>query len=508
MVSYPLSRRFVLGALLGAAASGTRAFAASPTGPESPFSFAWLEDKARRSASMPFRPAPVQNPAVLDRLDYDAHWKIRFRDEVAPLVGGMPLEFFHVGKYAREPVRIFMIGNGMQREVHYSEDFFTMPASSPAHELGEDAGFAGLRLMRPGGKPDWISFLGAAYFRCDGPDAQYGMSARGIAIDVGTMKTEEFPRFASFWVGEAERPDEDAVIYAELDGPSVTGAYRIGAKRSETVQYCNIEARLFFRTGVERLGIAPLTSMFWYSELNRAEGIDWRPEIHDSDGLAVFTGSGERLWRPLRNPSRVTVASFVDENPRGFGLAQRDRSFENYQDDGVFYNRRPSTWVAPMGNWGRGAVQLLEIPTADETFDNIVAYWTPERQPAAGDALSYDYRLEWRERDPEPGEVGRTVATWRGAGGIPGHLRPVGIHKYVIDFAGGKLATPQNGVELSVVASGGTLSQQSVRPVVSTDRWRAIFDLEVDPKQPVELRVYLHKGGEPLTETWTLLAEG
>lgn len=514
MVGYGFNRRFVLAALIGAASSGLSRTAAAQLAAQSgaaatPFSFDLLQAEARREAAMPFVPPPVVSPDVLDRLTYDEHWKIVFRPDAAPVVNGMPVQFFHMGKYARDPVRMHLIDGAMAQEIVYSEDFFTMPATSPAHDLGAGAGFAGLRFQRPGGEPDWIAFLGASYFRCDGPERQYGLSTRGLAIDTGTMKTEEFPRFKAFWIGPPEQADEDAVVYAQLDSPSVTGAYRIGIRQTpEGPQRTAVAARIYFRTGVERLGVAPLTSMFWYSELNRTQGADWRPEIHDSDGLAILTGSGERIWRPLRNPDRVTVSSFIDQSTRGFGLAQRDREFTSYEDDGVFYNRRSSTWVTPTSDWGPGAVQLLEIPTADETFDNIVAYWTPATQPAAGDALSYDYTLDWVERDPAPGDVARTVGSWRGVGGVPGQPRPEGQHKYVIDFSGGRLSSVAGDVEISVTASSGTVTGASVRPVVGQPRWRGIFDLAADPKQAVDLRVYLHVGGEPVTETWTLLAEG
>ncbi|WP_245943902.1 glucan biosynthesis protein [Acuticoccus kandeliae] len=505
-------RSAVAGLLATALPWGGRAFAATQgqvqLGRAMPFTFETLIENARHAARMPNPVVTVPYPDVLDRIGYDEHWQIRFREDAAPLVGNLPLQFFHLGRYAREPVRINLIQDGQSRQVLYTESLFDMPDDSPAHELGPEAGFAGLRLMRPGNKPDWISYLGASYFRADGPEGQYGLSARGLAINTGLSAPEEFPRFSEFWVGDGERDGEDVVIFARLDSPSVTGAYRFGVQRVPD-QHCNIESRLFFRNGVERLGIAPLTSMYWYSETNRPSATDWRPEIHDSDGLAIHTGSGERLWRPLRNPKRVTTTSFIDNNPRGFGLVQRDRDFHNYQDDGVFYNRRPSAWIKPNGDWGDGAVQLVEIPTGDETFDNIVAYWTPAVQPSAGDELAFDYTLEWRERDPKPDAVGYAVSTWRGDGGIPGQPLPEGVTKYVIDFAGGPLDDLKDGAELSVDSSGGTIIRPSIRPVVGEKRWRAIFDLEADPAVPVELRVYVHNDkGEPMTETWTMLAEG
>jgi glucans biosynthesis protein len=508
-------RTFMRGLALAAGAvtltPGAPAYALGlPLGPARAFSFDGLVAEARAAAARPYAPPATPNPAALDAIDYSEHWKIRFKADLAvPMQDGeAPVEFFHLGRYARDPVHVHIVKDGMAHEALYDEALFDMPAGSPARRLGANAGFAGLRVMRPGGKPDWLSFLGASYFRCDGPDGQYGLSARGLAIDTGLSRAEEFPRFSAFWITDAERGDEDMALYARLDSPSVTGVYRFGVTRDAPEgQRMNVESRLFFRAEVERLGIAPLTSMYWYSESNRDDAHDWRPEVHDSDGLAMITGGGERIWRPLRNPHRVTTASFFDRDPRGFGLVQRDRDFANYQDDGVFYNLRPSAWVTPKGSWGVGAVQLVEIPTPDEIFDNIVAYWMPETPPKAGDALAFDYTLEWRRRDPAAEGLARVAATRIGAGGVPGDERPKGVYKYVIDFRGGRLDAMKEGVEFEVSASAGRVIRPFALPIARGIGWRLTFDLEGAHDAPVDLRAYLRVGAEALTETWTMLAD-
>jgi glucans biosynthesis protein len=252
--------------------------------------------------------------------------------------------------------------------------------------------------------------------------------------------------------------------------------------------------------------------MFWYGENNRPRAADWRPEIHDSDGLALWTGAGERLWRVIENPPLVKTSSFVDFNPRGFGLSQRDRAFDNYQDDGAFYDRRPSVWVEPLGEWGEGAVQLVEIPTDDEIHDNIVAYWTPKEPVRAGASWTFDYRLYWGNDEPLLPPVARVRNTWKGRPGIAGLAAsqvaalPPGI-KFVIDFAGGPLAGLEQRFDLEAVvsASRGRVDNAHVLKVVGTDRWRAAFDLYVDDAtadNPVELRCYVRLGDKVLTETW------
>ncbi|MBK0398311.1 glucan biosynthesis protein [Limibaculum sp. M0105] len=481
-------------------------------GPPTDFSFDRLVELARRSASEPYRTPVIAVPEQIDLIDYDAHWQIRFRDDASLMPAGpsAPIQLFHPGRYFREPVRVHLVENGAAREIHYRRGFFSMPDDSPARDLPEDVGFAGFRVMRPGLAPDWVSFLGASYFRTDGPMGQYGLSARGIAVNTGLAMPEEFPRFSHFWIGPAVDPDDTVTAWALLDGPSVSGAYQFGLRRGGAGEphVTTISARLFMRGTVERLGIAPLTSMYWFSERSRILADEWRPEIHDSDGLAIETGAGERIWRPLGNPNVVRTSSFFDENPKGFGLIQRDRAFENYQDDGVFYNRRPSAWIEPLGPWGKGAVQLIEIPTVDETFDNIVAYWTPEEQPAPGEMLAFDYRIHWDERDP-PSTVARVFSTRQGQGGAPGQDIPEGIDKMVIDFQGQALKglTVDSGVEPVIEAVGGRiLGPIGCRPVVGTDRWRLSFDFSADGPEPVQLRAYLRRGDAALTETWVALA--
>lgn len=469
-----------------------------------------LVERARNAAARPFDPEVTPAPEVMDRVDYNAHWRITFREDQTfyPAGRDQPVQLFHPGRYFPQPIHIYVRnGSGTAREFEFAKDLFDMPLDSPARELPNTIGFAGFRVMRPDIEPDWVSFLGASYFRTDGPDMQYGLSARGIAINTGLAMPEEFPRFTSFWIGPPEGEGEDISVWAELDGPSVAGAYRFGMRRDADFggHLTRVSARIFLRRDVEKLGIAPLTSMYWYSQRDRVVGADWRPEIHDSDGLALATGSGERLWRPLNNPPVVTTSSFFDENPTGFGLIQRDREFENYQDDGVFYNRRPSAWVRPTGDWGRGAVELIQIPATDETFDNIVAYWRPERPGRAGEEFSFDYEIEWRERDPRPVSVANVAATWQGQGGVPGEPIPDGVGKMVVDFDGPSLAglDRDSGVEPVVEArNGAILEPLAAYPVVGTKVWRLMFDFSQAGEAPVSLRAYLRRGGTALTETW------
>ncbi|MFN0219462.1 MAG: glucan biosynthesis protein [Hyphomicrobium sp.] len=484
-------------------------------GPPEDFSFDALTTRAKALAEKPYRPVKIPSPDILDALDYDQYQQVRYRPEKSLKLdpdGRMPVQLFHLGKYAREPVRMHIVEGGRAREVIYSDDLFQSPAGHPARKLTSGAGFAGFRVMAPDQKTDWLAALGASYFRTSGPFNQYGLSARGLAIDTAMPHPEEFPRFSHYWLEEAgSAPTTPLTIYAMLDGPSVTGAYRMTTERltdSRDVHriVMDIEARLFARKDIERLGVAPFSSMFWYGEASRKQSADWRPEIHDSDGLAIWTGAGERIWRPIVNPPRVVTSAFVDRDVKGFGLLQRDRDFVHYLDDGVFYERRASVWVEPLEPWGEGEVHLVEIPTDRETDDNIVAYWTPKAPMKAGDSGKWRYRLSWVDDIPFPDAVGRAMGTWTGIGGRPGYRpAPEGVRKFVIDFQGAvfKGLGREDGVELVVTSSRGEVSNSYNHPVVDQrERWRAFFDIKASGPDPVDLRAFLRKGDQALSETW------
>jgi glucans biosynthesis protein len=482
-------------------------------GEAQPFSFEQLVERAQALAQQPFEARPVPDPEVVEAIDYDAHGRLRFMPNRAPHAAGpgaFPITFFHVGQFFPRPVEMFLLHQGEARQVIYRPEDFEMPEDSPAHELSQNTGFAGFRFQENNGRPDWrtqdwLAFLGASYFRAIGQLGQYGLSARGIAVDVAASEPEEFPDFIAFWIESPSQSTEPATVYALMDGPSITGAFRFLCWRKDHVEM-EVAARLFLRDDVERLGIAPLTSMFWYSEYGKRYREDWRPEVHDSDGLQLWTGSGERIWRPLNNPRQVRASSFADTSPRGFGLMQRDRQREHYLD-GVRYQDRPSLWVEPLGDWGSGAVQLIEIPTDDEIHDNIVAFWVPEEPARSGQALSFDYRLFWAANEPYSAPaLARCVATRLGRGGQPGLPRPAGVFKFVIEFAGGRLPDLPLGAEptIAVEASRGEISYVFAERVPGTERWRAHFDLGLaeDDLEPVELRLFLRQEEEPLTETW------
>ncbi|HZF37082.1 MAG TPA: glucan biosynthesis protein D [Candidatus Angelobacter sp.] len=486
-----------------------------------PFSFERLKAQAEALAAAPYVPPPRPDPKIVASIDYDAYGKLKYRPEFALYgdgePGAFPVMFSYVGEYFPKTVRMFAVepgadGGGLAREVLYDPEYFIIPANSVAAHLAPDPSpFGGFTVREAkGGSGDWrreepwVEFRGASYFRAIGALGQVGLSARGIALTPGGGGPEEFPDFIAFWFLPAAAAGDPLTAYALLDGPSVAGAYRFLMTRTKGV-VMEIEKALFFRQPVDRLGLAPLTTMYWYSETVKPTAVDWRPEVHDSDGLALWTGAGERIWRPLVNPAHTTVSSFFDERPRGFGLLQRDRQFDHYLD-GVAYDRRPSAWVEPLGEWGRGAVELVEMPTDDEIFDNVTAYWCPAAPTKAGDRVDLRYRLHWLADEPYPTPLGRCVASRLGRGGQPGLPRPDGVRKFMVEFLGGPLAQLPFGVKPEPVlwSSRGKFSYVYTEAVPDDlpGHWRAQFDLTVDGHDPVEMRLFLRANSQVLTETW------
>ena len=474
------------------------------------FNFATLKGRARALASAAYAPPEKLAPQFLRELTYDQYQSIGFRHDHAlwaQTQSAFRLEFFHCGRGFKEPVELFELVGGEARAIRYRPDMFKFDGSAiDPRQLPADLPFAGFRVhTATNWRDDVAVFLGASYFRARASDSrQFGLSSRGLAIDTA-LDIEEFPRFVAFWFERPSPESRTLVFYGLLDSVSATGAYRF-ALTPGVPQAMEVDAAVYPRKAIRRLGLAPLTSMYQCGENDRRMANDWRPEIHDSDGLAICTGKGEWLWRPLNNPSAARISSYLDESPRGFGLLQRDRNFEHYQDDGVFYDRRPSAWVEPKGDWARGAIQLVELTAPNETFDNIVAYWNPAVPPQPGDELLYGYRMYWGTQLPAGPTLAQTVATRTGLGGVVGHNREYFSWRFAVDFAGGELAALAKSTEVEpvVTVSGGTVETPSARPLQSTGGFRVMFDLKPpdDSVEPIDVRLFLRHRNQPLTETW------
>jgi glucans biosynthesis protein len=467
--------------------------------------------KAKALAEQPFQKPEGRQPKALQQIGYDRYRDIRYKaDRAVWRKERLPfeLQFFHQGLYYDRPVRISEIDGRAVRELKFSPDDFDYGDNKVDTESFRDLGFAGFRVHfpvnRPAYKDEVLVFLGASYLRALGKGQRYGLSARGLAIDTGLISGEEFPRFTDFWIVRPTASARELVIYALLNSRRATGAYRFVLKPgAETL--IDTKARLYLRENVPKLGVAPLTSMFYFGENQPADHDDYRPEVHDSDGLSIASGTGEWIWRPLVNPKRLLVTSFSMSNPQGFGLMQRDRKFERYEDLEVRHELRPSLWIEPKGNWGAGRIELVQIPTPDETNDNVVAYWVPDKLPAPGSLLALDYVQRWQmESDTRP-PLAWVEQTRRGRGG---YARAAdGSIGLVVDFVGPALSKlgPDARVEgvVSVDGNGELLERTTYRNEV-TGGWRVNLRLKrVDDGRPVELRAYLKNDSSTLSETWS-----
>jgi glucans biosynthesis protein len=474
-----------------------------------------LDDVAVKAAELAQQPYYDRQKKVPEwmlvggSMTYDQWRDIRFRpDESLWRDKNLPfqVQFFHPGLYYDRTVQVNVVDDAGVQPVPFSPQRFDYGKNDFADRIPADIGYAGLRIHYPLKSSSYmdelIVFLGASYFRALGRDNVYGLSARGLAIDTVEPSGEEFPAFIEFWLVEPKPDATHLVLYALLDSRSVSGAYRFEIEPGVQTAV-EVDARIYPRRAVAKLGLAALTSMFFFGENSVRRFDDFRPEVHDSDGLLVHLETGEWLWRPLDNPPRVNVSSFSMRNPRGFGLIQRDRDFASYQDIETRSELRPSAWIAPRGKWGAGHVELVEIPTTTELNDNIVAFWVPDETLKPGTPLSFAYALDWYADEANRPPGGRTVATRRDRGTVPD------AHRFVIDFDSERLrALPLDQPPVATVSAGPQADAAEVfdHHVVknpATGGWRLTFQVRPKGGNPVELRAYMSADNDVLTETWS-----
>jgi glucans biosynthesis protein len=476
-----------------------------------PFGFADVRRLAQERAGHDFRPPPDTLPAELAKLSYDQYRDIRFRPESALWRGQalFEVQFFHRGASSKQRVNIFEVTDEGVRPLTYNRASFAFGHLLKPPRVPADLGFAGFRVHYPlqsaAYKDELITFLGASYFRVLGRNQYYGLSARGLAIDTGAPSGEEFPTFTDFWLLRPGPHDRTLTVFALLDSKSVAGAYQFQIRPGATTQV-EVHSALYPRRAIAKLGVAPLTSMFFYGEDGGRHFDDYRPQVHDSDGLMTQTGHGQWIWRPLTNPRELRVNRFIDDNPRGFGLIQRERAFVHYEDVEAHYEARPSYWVEPLENWGRGGVELVEIPSDEEIHDNIVAYWVPQQAVTAGKPLYFAYLLSAFAQASHWPPGGRVVATRSGnpsVGDNKGHFGP-GARRILIDFAGGELdgLDRSQPVLAQTTAANGQIEALTVQRVPESGAWRVAFVATPKTRKPVDLQCYLTLHGEVLTETW------
>jgi len=512
----PTRRNFLTSAatLFAAAAVPYAALAANPPSAalaavltDGQFQRSTVIEIARNLAKSDYVPPDTDLPDPIKNLTYDQYRDIHPNRAAAVWAKeGLPfrLELFHRGFYYKERIDVAVVTDNQARHLAYSPGFFQFGKLVPQPLPKDDIGYAGIRLLtnrinRPEVFDEVAVFQGASYFRSLGRDQVFGISARGLALKTGAPEGEEFPIFRAFWVETPAKDSDTIVVNALLDSKSVAGAYRLTI-RPGLPTVMDVEASLFPRVELTKVGLAPGTSMFYFDANGRDRADDWRPEVHDSDGLLMVNGHGERLWRPLANPRTLQISAFLDSGPRGFGLIQRNRDPKSYEDFESRYERRPSLWVEPVGDWGKGTVTLVEIPSDSEANDNIVAYWAPEQPIAAGTEYAFAYRLTWGNEPAQPPGLGVVQATRRGRATLRG-ASPV--RHFVVDYgfpdAGTTVAVDPKA---DVTASAGTVSEVNVEPNPLNGGWRLSFKLDPGNAASIELRAVLKmEDGRPM-ETW------
>jgi glucans biosynthesis protein len=454
---------------------------------------------AREAAQRPFKKQDRSLPGPVQDLGYDGYRNIRFRpDRALWREANLPfqVQFFHRGFLFLDRVKIHEVDGGQAQPVPYSPRLFSFGNLKTPPEDGD---FAGFRLHAPINRPDYFDevgvFLGASYFRAVAEGQVYGLSARGLSIRTADPKGEEFPAFRTFWIEKPRTQTNSIVVHALLDSPSAAAAFRFTIKPGETTVY-DVEMALYPRVDMTHAGIAPLTSMFFFDANDRVGVDDFRPAVHDSDGLAIRNGRGEDIWRPLSNPRDLQVSVFSDVNPRGFGLFQRERDFHAYEDLESRFERRPSLWVEPIGDWGEGAVYLVEIPTKEEIHDNITAFWRPREPLRAKGEYIFNYRMHWGRGKPNPAPLANFVKTRAGAG-------PGGSRRFILELHGRALDGPIVGKVRAVVgANKGEIRNVVLQDNPLTAGTRISFELNTKKEDAIELRAQLMQGDQPASEVW------
>lgn len=479
---------------------------------EGGFDLEQVVDRARQLAAERHVP-PASVPRFLRELDYDAWRNIRFDPEQSLWrEDGGPFQAMLVlpGLYYWHPVSLNVVEQGEVRSVPFERSQYLFADRELERRVPSDLGHAGFTLTHPlsgriGEYNQFLVFAGASYFRAVGRDSHFGLSARGLAVDTGLPRGEQFPAFTTFWLVRPEPGAHSMVVYALLEGEQVTGAYRFDVTPGDPT-LIGVQAVLFPRRAIELPGLAPLTSMFFHGRHTPRPRGEWRPQVHDSDGLLMRDAdSGEWLWRPLINPEVLTQDFFEVGELSGFGLLQRDREFTSYQDLEAHYHRRPSAWVTPVGRWGAGRVVLTQLPTPDETHDNIVAFWQPASLPEQGE-YRFAYTLAIGAGDLARHELGQVRHTLVGDGNRIGGGNVEGALRLLVDFSGPALRqlAPTAAVTGQVTAlEGSELVEQFVQYNAPCGCWRLSMLVRPGPSGELAVRAYLRHGDDSLTETWS-----
>lgn len=482
--------------------------------------FEVITARAKQLAANDYVADPEIAIDTLNNISYQDYRAIRFRQDHAIWKDQSlyEVQLFHPGFLYKNPITINTVSNdGKVQKLPFKTDYYRYDSTAAPLEqeisaaLGStQLGHAGFRLHFPLNnneyKDEVAVFQGASYFRLVGPQQVYGISARGLAVDTALSSGEEFPVFKEFWLVKPTAEDTNIVLYALLDSLSVTGAYRFEISPSTNTEI-KTQMQIFARKDIKKLGIAPLTSMFYHGENSTKFFDDYRPEVHDSDGLLMQSQDDKWVWRALNNPKQLSVTSFSYDNPKGFGLAQRDREFNNYLDTEAHYHARPSLWIEPLAPWGHGRVELVEIPTDTETNDNIVSYWVPEQPLKAGETLSFGYKMSTFNAVLANQDKAHVLRTRIGSAALPGEKNPPpkSHRQFTVDFTGDTINNLSANIKLlaNLSLNSGAVSDKTVQQLPNNQGWRVAFKIAPEGDKPVDMRLSLTLRDKEVSEVWS-----
>lgn len=462
------------------------------------FSPGAVVELARELARQPFKAPPTDIPEPFSNLNYERYVAIRMRAEHriwAEDDRGFSIEPLVRGFIFGTPVHLFTVEGGRIRSIGFD---------APQFEFGElkvppgvDPRFSGFRLYARGGAttPDLLALIqGATFVRAVARGQNFGAMARALTLNPAEQRGEEFPLFRAFWI-ETPPPDSNALIlHGLIDSPSMAGVVRMTVRPGEATVF-DVETTIIPRVALEHVGFGGSAASFLFGPNVRVTSDDVRVGAYEVGGLSMFNGKGEWIWRPLNNPGTLQISAFQDRNPRGFGLLQRDRDLASFQDDIQHYERRPTLWIEPIGDWGEGAIQLIEIPSDAETNKNILSYWRPKNPIPAGQELTFSYRQFWAWEAQQRPDLAWVAATRSGHGG--GKRR-----RFLIEFRGDNLASPPASIQVTQSASPGTIQNVNLWLHPERKAARVAFDLEYGNETACEMRVLLEADGKALSETW------
>ncbi|MBX9759497.1 MAG: glucan biosynthesis protein [Beijerinckiaceae bacterium] len=480
---------------------------AAPPAKPARFDPALVMDLARNLARQPWRKPSADLPEPFNALNHEQYVGIQRRPETIIWRDqsiGFALEPSQRGFIFSNSLQINIVEDGVARRLVYDPADYTFgKLNAPADR--KDIGFSGFKLWQraqDGSLEEFCLFQGQGYFQTVGRGQPFGASTRALAVrPVDQGRGEEFPQFVAVWIERPVLAANTVIIHALLDSESVTGAFRYTMRPGDAT-IVDTECTLFTRAAIDNVGIAAVQGTFLFGPIDRRRGDDVRPGVYDVSGVQMHSGKDEWIWRPVANRQSIQLSAFVDDNPKGFGILQRDRDFAQFADDDNHWEARPSVWTEPLGDWGAGHVTLLEIPAESQVNQNIIVYWRPRATLAANSETTFSYRQWWcwTPADRPPFATVLRSRSGRVTGSPPNARR----RRFLVEFRGDALADVARFPEIAARVTTASGSIMTSRLMLSRQEKsaRVTFDVDAGAEPHTELRLLLESAGKPISETW------